>query len=145
MPREYPGSLSVAALEFSQGLQRVSQFADERSSSVRLKIDKQQLRLSSSSPESGESEETLDATCAGDPTLIAFNARYLLDFTKAASAERLIFHFKGPDVAAEGQLRMARFAQRALGLAEVKRGLCLTAPRLSPNDDFKKPEPRTPP
>ena len=101
MPREYPGSLSVPAVEFSQGLQRVAQFADERSSSVRLKVNKQQLRLSSSSPETGESEETLDATYVGDPAVIAFNARYLLDFTKAAGADKLTFHFKGADAAAE--------------------------------------------
>jgi DNA polymerase-3 subunit beta len=46
MPRDYPSSMKVSNVEFSRGIQRVAQFADLRSSAVRLKIGNQQLRLS---------------------------------------------------------------------------------------------------
>ena len=101
MPREYPNKSPVGSVDLAHGIQRVSQFADERSQAVRFKVEPNQLRLSSSSVETGESEETLDTTYAGQPVAIGFNARYLLDFVKVAGAEKVNFHFKGADAAAE--------------------------------------------
>lgn len=101
MPRDYPNSFTVPNQEFSRGIQRVAQFADLHSGAVRLKIEKQQLRLAASNPETGESEETLETNHKGEPLTISFNSRYLLDFAKVANTENVSFHFKGPDATAE--------------------------------------------
>lgn len=100
MPRDLPHELSIASGEFSLAIQRVSQFAD-RSNAIRLSADKNELRLSSSNAEMGESEEILAINFAGDPVKIGFNSGYLLDFVRAAGADTVTFHFKEPSGAAE--------------------------------------------
>lgn len=101
MPREYPHIVALGNSDLARGIQRVAQFADERSQAVRFKVERNQLKLSSSCAETGESEETLDTTYAGEPVAIGFNARYLLDFVRVTGSEKVKFHFKGPDAAAE--------------------------------------------
>lgn len=100
MPRDLPHELSIASGEFSLAIQRVSQFAD-RSNAIRVNADKNELRLSSSNAEMGESEEILATSFAGDPVKIGFNSGYLLDFVRAAGADKVTFHFKDPSGAAE--------------------------------------------
>jgi DNA polymerase III subunit beta len=101
MPKEYTSTLSVGSVDLSQGIQRVSQFADATSQAVRIKVEPNQLRLLSSSSEIGESEETLETTYAGQPLAIGFNARYLIDFVRVAGSEKINFHFNSSDKAAE--------------------------------------------
>lgn len=100
MPRDLQHELTIASGEFSLAIQRVSQFAD-RSNAIRLNADKNELRLSSSNAEMGESEEILATSFAGDAMKIGFNAAYLLDFVRAAGADKVTFHFKEPGGAAE--------------------------------------------
>ena len=101
MPKEFPSVVSLGHVELAHGIQRVAQFADERSQAVRFKVAPDQLKLSSSSIETGESEESLDIGYGGQAIAIGFNARYLLDFLKVAGSEKVDFHFKGHDAAAE--------------------------------------------
>lgn len=101
MPKDFPHTVEVSNVELSRAIQRVSQFADFQSGAVRLKIQKEELRLSSSSPEAGESEETLETTYNAEPIQIGFNSRYLLDFTRVANTEKVTFHFRTTDLAAE--------------------------------------------
>jgi DNA polymerase-3 subunit beta len=101
MPKEYASVVALGNADLTHGIQRVAQFADIRSQAVRFKLESNQLKMSSSSSEMGESEETLDTTYAGQPIAIGFNARYLLDFMKVAGTEKVNFHFKASDVAAE--------------------------------------------
>jgi DNA polymerase-3 subunit beta len=100
MPRELPHELFIPSGEFSLAVQRVSQFAD-KSNAVRLTAEKNELRLSSSNSETGESEEVIATTFAGDAIKIGFNSGYLLDFARVAGADKVSFHFKEPSGAAE--------------------------------------------
>jgi DNA polymerase III subunit beta len=101
LPRDYTPSLSVPCGEFSQAIQRVSQFSDERSNTIRVKAESNQVQLSSSSVDTGESEEILETTYAGDPMKTGFNARYLIDFLRVTGTDKVSFHFKEPSAAAE--------------------------------------------
>lgn len=101
LPRELNRSLRVRGDDFSRAIQRVSQFADERSGAIRLKMESNQLRITSSCAETGESEDTLETVLAGEPFTIGFNSRYLLDFLKVAGSETVSFHFKTADSAGE--------------------------------------------
>ena len=47
--------------DFNAAILRVAQFADERSRAVRLKLEKGELKISASSTESGESEDSIEA------------------------------------------------------------------------------------
>lgn len=103
LPKDLDREIVVSTPEFSRAVQRVSQFSDERSSAVRLQVGKDQMQISSSSSEAGESEDLLETSYSGEPFLIGFNSNYLLDFTKAAGAEKVKFRFKAPTVAGELQ------------------------------------------
>jgi DNA polymerase-3 subunit beta len=101
MPRDYTRSVVLPCSEFSQSLQRVSQFSDDRSRAVRLNVHDKQFCLSSSSPETGESEEILDADYSGEPTATRFNSRFLIEFLRAVGSDMVQFHFKEAAAAAE--------------------------------------------
>src|SRR5215468_2255787 len=79
-------TVSIHGEDLAGAISRVAQFADERSRAVRLKLEKGELKLSASSTETGESEDSIEVAYNGDPMAIGFNAQYLIDFIKAAGA-----------------------------------------------------------
>jgi DNA polymerase-3 subunit beta len=100
LPRDLNSSIEVPADQFLQAVQRVSQFSDERSNAIRLRVEDNQLHVSSSA-ETGESEESLDTTYPGDPVVFGFNSRYLVDFMKVAGSGNVKFQFRTGNVAGE--------------------------------------------
>jgi len=89
--------------DFNAAIQRVAQFSDERSRAVRLRLEKGELKLSASSTETGESEDSIETPYNGDSLTIGFNATYLLDFLKAVGSGDVSLELKDPQSA--GQLR----------------------------------------
>jgi DNA polymerase III subunit beta len=105
LPKDNSKSISVNCDDLSAAIQRVAQFADERSRAVRMKMEKGELKLSASSTETGESEDSIETNYNGDTITIGFNAQYLLDFLKAAGTGEVRMEFK--DAQSAGQLRPA--------------------------------------
>jgi DNA polymerase-3 subunit beta len=105
LPRDNTKTVTVRSEDIAGAIQRVAQFADERSGAIRLRLDKNEIKVSSSSSEAGESEDSIETAYAADPLTIGFNSAYLLDFLKASSAGDVRFEFKDPQSA--GQLRPA--------------------------------------
>jgi DNA polymerase III subunit beta len=104
MPRDNSKFAVVRSAELSGAIQRVAQFADERSGAIRLRLEGNELKISSSSTESGESEDTIDTPYSGDPIMVGFNSSYILDFLKALSNEGEVrLEFK--DSQSAGQMR----------------------------------------
>jgi DNA polymerase III subunit beta len=103
LPKDNSKSVVVLCDEISGAIQRVAQFADERSGAIRLRLDKNELKVSSSSTEAGESEDSLETNYQGEALTIGFNSQYLLDFFKAADSSEIRFEFK--DSQSAGQLR----------------------------------------
>src|SRR3954469_14754705 len=103
LPREITKSVTVRCEDIASAIQRVAQFADERSGAIRLKLEKDEIRVSSSSTESGESEDSIETSYKADPLVIGFNSQYLLDFFKASNSNSIRLEFKDPQSA--GQLR----------------------------------------
>lgn len=103
LPKDNNKLITVNGDDLSAAVQRVAQFADERSRAVRLRLDKGELKISASSTEMGESEDSLETNYNGDSLTIGFNAQYLLDFLKAAGAGDVRLELKDPQSA--GQLR----------------------------------------
>ena len=101
LPRDYANRVVLQREEFSLAIRRVAQFSDERSSAVRIRLGKDELKVSSSSAEIGESEDTIQTTYSGDPTLIGFNSQYLLDFLKVVGSASVRFEFKNAQTAGE--------------------------------------------
>jgi DNA polymerase-3 subunit beta len=105
LPKDNSKSIALHGDELSQAISRVAQFADERSRAVRIKLEKGELKLSASSTETGESEDSLEIAYDGDPLTIGFNAQYILDFLKAVGAGDVKLELK--DAQSAGQLRPA--------------------------------------
>ncbi len=103
LPKENTKSIVVHGADLSTALQRVAQFADERSRAIRMKLDKNEIKISSSSTDSGESEDSIEIAYTADPMTIGFNSEYLIDFLKASSAGDVRLEFK--DAQSAGQMR----------------------------------------
>lgn len=104
MPRDNTKFAVVRSSELSQAIQRVAQFADERSGAIRLRLEGNELKISATSTEAGESEDTIDTPYAGDPIVVGFNSSYILDFLKALGNEGEVrLEFK--DSQSAGQMR----------------------------------------
>ena len=105
LPKDNSKSVTVHGEELGAAIARVAQFADERSRAVKLRLEKGELKLSASSTETGESEDSLEVAYNGDPMAIGFNAQYLIDFIKATGSGDVKLELKDPQSA--GQLRPA--------------------------------------
>jgi DNA polymerase-3 subunit beta len=105
LPKDNSKSINLHGEELGAAISRVAQFADERSRAVRLRLDKSELKLSASSTEAGESEDSIETDYTGDPLAIGFNAQYILDFLKAVGAGDVKLELK--DAQSAGQLRPA--------------------------------------
>jgi DNA polymerase-3 subunit beta len=101
LPRDNNQFVVIGRDELCSSILRVAQFADERSNAIRVRLEKNELKLSSSTVESGESEDILPTSYNGDPTSIGFNSHYLLDFLKVAGSERVRLEFKSSQTAVE--------------------------------------------
>lgn len=103
LPKENTHSVVVRSGEIAAAIQRVAQFADERSGAIRLRLEKNEIKISSSSTETGESEDSIETAYAGETMTIGFNSQYLLEFFKATDVEEIRLEFK--DAQSAGQLR----------------------------------------
>ncbi len=101
LPKEHKTSVNLMRDEIRAAVERVSQFADERSRAIRVQLCPGEVKVSSSISETGESEESVSAEYDGTALDIGFNAQYLLDFLRAVAEERVMFSFKDPHSAAE--------------------------------------------
>jgi DNA polymerase-3 subunit beta len=105
LPKDNSKIVPLNSDELNSAILRVAQFADERSRAVRLRLEKGELKISASSTEAGESEDSIEAPYTGDPLTIGFNAQYLVEFLKAAGTSEVRLELKDPQSA--GQFRPA--------------------------------------
>jgi DNA polymerase-3 subunit beta len=89
--------------ELNSALKRVALLANEKSKSVKLSFQTQNLIITSSNPDKGEAREELPIEYQGDPIEIGFNAEYLLDYLSVIDVGVLDFQFK--DKMSSGILR----------------------------------------
>ena len=103
LPRDNNKSVTLATEQFAAAIQRVAQFADERSGAIKLRLDKGEVKVSSSSSDAGESEDSIETAYNGESVTIGFNSAYLLDFLKNAGSAEIRLEFK--DAQSAGQMR----------------------------------------
>lgn len=101
LPKEHPSSIVLSREELRAAIERVSQFSDERSRAIRLRVLPGEVKIHSSLSETGESEESIPADYSGNSVEIGFNAQYLLDFLRAVPEQQVAFFFRDPQSAGE--------------------------------------------
>ncbi len=103
LPRDNNKFVIVRSEDLIGSIQRVAQFADERSGAIKMRLEQNELKLSSSSTDSGESEDTIETPYNYDPLVVGFNSSYLIEFLKAiGSTGEVRLEFK--DAQSAGQM-----------------------------------------
>jgi DNA polymerase-3 subunit beta len=104
LPRDNNKFVVVRSEDLMGSIQRVAQFADERSGAVKMRLEQNEMKISSSSAESGESEDIIETPYTFDPLMVGFNSAYLIDFLKATgNTGEVRLEFK--DSQSAGQMR----------------------------------------
>ena len=104
LPRDNNKFVIVRSEDLMGCIQRVAQFADERSGAIRIRLEQNELKLSAQSTDSGESEDVIETPYSYDPLVVGFNSSYLIDFLKAiGEAGEVRMEFK--DAQSAGQMR----------------------------------------
>jgi len=75
-------------------LSRAALVTSEKSNSVKLKISNNLLEISASSPELGESQESMAIVSENADVELAFNPQYLIDPLKSLLSDEVCFEFK---------------------------------------------------
>jgi DNA polymerase-3 subunit beta len=101
LPKEQPNAVTMPREELRASLERVMQFADERSHAIRVKFAPGEAKIFSSLSDTGETEESLGVEYGGPEIEISFNAQYLLDFLRVVTDDQVTFRFKEPNSAGE--------------------------------------------
>jgi DNA polymerase-3 subunit beta len=96
IPKGHPGRLLISRSMVAAALRRVSVMAEERNKPVKLQLAPSVLRITASSQDMGDAEETLDIDYAGEEVAIGFNAKYLLDAVGPIETEQIVLEFKDP-------------------------------------------------
>jgi DNA polymerase III subunit beta len=105
LPKDHSLTAKLQKDEIRGAIERVAQFADERSRAIRVQFGNGEVRVYSSSVEMGESEESVTSEYQGPDLEIGFNAQYLLDFLRAIPQDHVSFELK--DQKSAGEMRPA--------------------------------------
>jgi len=89
LPKDHTFTAKLEKNEIKSAIERVAQFADERSKAIRVQFAEGEVRIFSSSVEMGESEESVPSEYNGPDLEIGFNANYLLEFLRAVPQDHV--------------------------------------------------------
>ena len=103
LPKDNQYTAKLNRDEVRSAIERVAQFADERSRAIRVQFVNGEVRIYSSSAETGESEESVPSEYEGPDLEIGFNAQYLLDFLRVTNQDQVTFELK--DQKSAGEMR----------------------------------------
>ncbi len=104
LPRDNNKFVIVRSEDLMASIQRVAQFADERSGAIKIRLEQNELKLSAQSTDSGESEDIIETPYNYDPLVVGFNSAYLVEFLRAIGVQGEVrLEFK--DAQSAGQMR----------------------------------------
>jgi DNA polymerase-3 subunit beta len=104
LPRDNNKFVIVRSEDLMSSIQRVAQFADERSGAIKIRLEQNELKLSAQSTDAGESEDIIETPYNYDPLIVGFNSSYLVDFLRAiGDTSEVRLEFK--DAQSAGQMR----------------------------------------
>lgn len=96
IPQSGKTRVEISKDDFAQSVKTVSLFARGAANIIKIKIEKEGLRLSANTPQVGQDEDFVEASVSGEEGEIAFNFRFLLDLLNNFPEETLIFEMSGP-------------------------------------------------
>lgn len=94
IPKETESRIKIERELMAECVQRAALVTSDKNNSVKLKLADNLLEISGSSPEYGESHESMAIAYDGGEVQVAFNPYFLLDPLKALPSDEIYFEFK---------------------------------------------------
>lgn len=95
LPESYEHDVRLPRPELLDVARRVSQLA-QRNAPLRLSFSGGQLKVSASTPDVGDAEETMPAAFEGEPLEIGFNPEFLRDGIESVSGDEVMLRLISP-------------------------------------------------
>jgi DNA polymerase III subunit beta len=95
LPESYEHDVRLPRPEFLDVARRVSQLA-QRNAPLRLAFSQGELKISASTPDVGDAEETMPASFDGDPLEIGFNPEFLRDGIESVEGDEVMLRLISP-------------------------------------------------
>lgn len=95
MPNTYSSKAVFGKVEILEGVKRASLFARDNANIVKLQMDKGEVVVKAESSQIGGSMSKVEASVEGEEVVVAFNARYLLDYLATCTSEKVIWETEG--------------------------------------------------
>ncbi|MGE9295096.1 MAG: DNA polymerase III subunit beta [Puniceicoccales bacterium] len=94
IPKETENRIKIERELLAECVQRAALVTSDKNNSVKLKLKDNLLEITGSSPEYGESHESMAISYEGAEVTVAFNPQFLLDPLKALAQDEVYFEFK---------------------------------------------------
>lgn len=94
IPKETHQRIKVERELFLQSIHRAALVTTDKSNQVKIQISNNLMELSASSPDFGESHESLAIDYSGPDLQVAFNPQFLMDPLKALTKDEIFFELK---------------------------------------------------
>jgi DNA polymerase-3 subunit beta len=95
LPESYEHEVRLPRSEFLEVARRVSQLA-QRNAPLRLSFSEGELKVSASTPDVGDAEETMPVSFSGEPLEIGFNPDFLKDGIETVQGDELLLRLISP-------------------------------------------------
>lgn len=95
LPESYEHDVRLPRPEFLEVVRRVSQLA-QRNAPLRLSFSAGELKVSASTPDVGDAEETMPAAFEGEPLEIGFNPEFLRDGIESVEGDEVLLRLISP-------------------------------------------------
>jgi DNA polymerase-3 subunit beta len=95
LPESYEHDVRLPRAEFLEVTRRVSQLA-QRNAPLRLSFAPGELKVSASTPDVGDAEETMPAAFEGEPLEIGFNPEFLRDGIESVEGDEVLLRLISP-------------------------------------------------
>jgi DNA polymerase-3 subunit beta len=95
LPESYEHDVRLPRPEFLDVVRRVSQLA-QRNAPLRLSFSQGELKVSASTPDVGDAEETMPAAFEGEPLEIGFNPEFLRDGVESVEGDEVMLRLISP-------------------------------------------------
>lgn len=96
IPQTFPKVAKVDKTSLVAALERVAVMVNEKNSIVKFEFADNILKLSGDSPEAGNSQDEMEVKYMGEPLVIAFNYKFVLEFLKIVESEEIAVQLNTP-------------------------------------------------
>lgn len=93
IPKNTESAAKVKKEDFANAIERVACMTNDKTKVIKLIFSDGKLMLKAETPDSGSSEEVIEADYKGEEFIIAFNYKFISDFIRTVESETIIIGF----------------------------------------------------